>query len=125
MQRTEIARTVLVVEDNTDVRALFCEVLRTEGYLVLEAANGAQAYHLLLQQQQRVDVVLTDLRMPVMDGLALATKLKSHEQLAAIPVVLLSATPMKNSWQARENFAALLTKPCAFTLLLSTIEAVL
>ncbi|MBG7619094.1 response regulator [Herbaspirillum sp. AP02] len=125
MQRTEIARTVLVVEDNTDVRALFCEVLRTEGYVVLEAANGAQAYHLLLQQQQRVDVVLTDLRMPVMDGLALATKLKSHEQLAAIPVVLLSATPMKNAWQARENFAALLTKPCAFTLLLSTIEAVL
>ena len=125
MQRTEIARTILVVEDNTDVRALFCEVLRTEGYLVLEAANGAQAYELLLDPQRGVDVVLTDLRMPVMDGLELATKLKSEAQFAAIPVILLSATPMKNSWQARENFAALLTKPCAFSLLLSTVEAVL
>ncbi len=125
MQRTEFARTILVVEDNTDVRSLFCEVLWNEGYEVLEAANGAQAYELLLDPQQKVDVVLTDLRMPVMDGLALATKLKSHDQLAAIPIVLLSATPMKNSWQARENFAALLTKPCAFPLLLSAIEAVL
>jgi CheY-like chemotaxis protein len=125
MQRTEFARTILVVEDNTDVRSLFCEVLRAEGYEVLEAANGAQAYELLLDQRPRVNVVLTDLRMPVMDGLALAAKLKSHDQLASIPIVLLSATPMKNSWQARENFAALLTKPCAFPLLLSTIEAVL
>ncbi|HZG18587.1 MAG TPA: response regulator [Herbaspirillum sp.] len=124
MQRTAIARTILVVEDNTEVRALFCEVLRTEGYQVLEAGNGAEAYALLRQADQRVHVVLTDLRMPVMDGLQLAAHLKADSRLSAIPVVLLSATPMTNSWQARKMFAALLTKPCAFKLLLSTIEAV-
>lgn len=69
-------------------------------------------------------MVLTDLRMPVMDGLELATRIKGDERFSAIPVVLLSATPMSNSWQALEVFSALLTKPCSFEHLLSTIESV-
>jgi CheY-like chemotaxis protein len=71
-----------------------------------------------------VDVVLTDLRMPVMDGLEFARKVKSNSQLSAVPIVLLSATPMTNSWQARQIFDALLVKPCPLQLLVSTIEAV-
>ena len=47
-----------------------------------------------------------------------------RDSFSAIPVVLLSATPMSNSWQALEVFSALLTKPCSFEHLLSTIESV-
>ncbi|QDD65841.1 response regulator [Herbaspirillum seropedicae] len=117
--------TVLVVEDNSEVRALYSEVLRSDGYRVLEAANGTLALSVLRDHAADVDVILTDLRMPLMDGLELAETLKADGRFSAIPLVLLSATPMANSWHARKNFAALLTKPCPLNLLLSTIEAVL
>lgn len=117
--------TVLVVEDNSEVRALYSEVLRSDGYRVLEAENGTLALSVLLDHAADVDVILTDLRMPLMDGLEFAEILKADGRFSAIPLVLLSATPMTNSWHARKNFAALLTKPCPLPLLLSTIEAVL
>ena len=55
--------TVLVVEDNSEVRALYSEVLRNDGYRVLEAANGALALSVLFDRPGDVDVILTDLRM--------------------------------------------------------------
>ncbi|BEV16852.1 response regulator [Herbaspirillum sp. DW155] len=118
------ARTLLIVEDNKDVRSIFAEVFQSVGYQVVEAGNGEDALARMADVHEVVDVVLTDLRMPVMDGLELATRIKGDARLCAIPVVLLSATPMVNSWQALEVFSALLTKPCSFDQLLSTIEAV-
>lgn len=118
------APTLMIVEDNPDVRSIFAEVFEGVGYQVLEAANGEDALAQMASVHEPVDVVLTDLRMPVMDGLELATRIKGDARLCTIPVVLLSATPMVNSWQALEVFSALLTKPCSFDQLLATIEAV-
>jgi len=117
-------RGLLIVEDESDVRSIFAETFSEQGYRVLEASNGAEAYAMMQCPTAVVDVVLTDLRMPVMDGLEFARKVKSNSQLSAVPIVLISATPMINSWQARQIFDALLVKPCPLQLLVSTIEAV-
>jgi len=122
MQRRQ--RSLLIVEDESDVRSIFAEIFSEQGYRVLEASNGAEAYAMMQCPAAAVDVVLTDLRMPVMDGLEFARKVKSDSQLSAVPIVLLSATPMTNSWQARQIFDALLVKPCPLQLLVSTLEAV-
>ncbi|EIJ45861.1 receiver domain-containing protein [Herbaspirillum sp. GW103] len=124
MNPSSRARTLLIVEDNKDVRTIFAEVFQGAGYQVLEAGNGEDALALMASTGAPVDVVLTDLRMPVMDGFELASRIKADVRFSTIPVVLLSATPMSNSWQALGVFAALLTKPCSFEQLLTTIEAV-
>ena len=60
--------TVLVVEDEAAIRAMTRQTLETYGYRVLEAANGAEAVAVYAREADGVDVVLTDMMMPVMDG---------------------------------------------------------
>ena len=68
--------TVLVVEDEAILRAAIRRLLEGEGYAVLEAEQGAKALELLRDSSGRnIDLVLTDLRMPVMDGRQLAAAL--------------------------------------------------
>ncbi len=67
--------TVLVVEDSPDVRALACDILTGHGYEVLSASDGAQALPLYRANARRIDLVLSDLIMPTMDGQELAARL--------------------------------------------------
>src|SRR5208282_4060522 len=64
-----MSKSVLIAEDETVLRESLAELLAGEGYEVLQAANGKEAHALVLQRP--VDVVLTDMRMPEMDGMAL------------------------------------------------------
>jgi CheY-like chemotaxis protein len=68
MYRSAAAETVLVVEDDDDVRAYTVGVLRELGYRVIEAYDGAAALRLLEKQDRGVDLLLTDVVMPVMSG---------------------------------------------------------
>lgn len=80
--------TVLVVEDEEDLRAVIRRLLQGEGYGVLEAGNGASALQVLQLPDHNVQLVLTDLRMPVMDGRQLAAALaRLHPRL---PIVFMS-----------------------------------
>jgi DNA-binding NtrC family response regulator len=79
--------TVLVVEDEENLRTLLRRTLQSQGYGVLEAANGAEAL-LILEEKRQVHIVVTDLRMPVMDGRQLASVLSRLHP--AIPVVFMS-----------------------------------
>ena len=77
---TEIARgyeTILVVEDENDVRDLACEFLTMTGYSVLRARNGVEAIDLLRRHPDKVDLVLSDVVMPKMGGSELAVRLPS------------------------------------------------
>ena len=67
--------TVLVVEDEETVRRLACRVLRTRGYQVLEARDGAEALRLVRDQAVAVDLLLTDIIMPGLAGPALVERL--------------------------------------------------
>lgn len=80
--------TVLVVEDEDNLRAVIRRLLQGEGYGVLEAGNGASALQVLELPGHNVELVLTDLRMPVMDGRQLAAALaRLHPSL---PIVFMS-----------------------------------
>lgn len=79
---------VLVAEDNDDLRAYVVETLSSD-FEPVGAANGAEAWKLL--QQQRFDLVVSDVMMPLLDGIELTKKIKEHEFLSSLPVILLSA----------------------------------
>lgn len=81
-------KTILVVEDNDDFRQFIVDVLRDD-YFTLEAADGRQALDMLAQQ--RADMVISDVMMPVMDGMQLCQRIKTDVNLSHIPVVLLTA----------------------------------
>lgn len=80
-------RTLLVVEDEPLVRMLTTFLLRESGFDVLEAGNGGEALEVLANGQQ-VDLVLTDVRMPVMDGRELSLRLGSSHP--GLPILFLS-----------------------------------
>lgn len=82
-------RTVLLVEDEDKLRAVIRRLLETEGFHVLEAQNGATALEILQDAAaHHVELVLTDLRMPVMDGRQLAAALARVRP--DLPIVFMS-----------------------------------
>jgi CheY-like chemotaxis protein len=78
------------VEDIAAVRELITVQLTLRGYSVLTARDGQEALDLVAQEKPAV--VITDILMPRMDGFALAHRLRSRPQTAAIPIIFLSAT---------------------------------
>jgi two-component system, cell cycle response regulator DivK len=87
------AGTVLYIEDNPENRILVRRVLMAEGFEVLEAGNASDG--LDVAQQQRPDLVLVDINMPLLDGLSLASIMKADPGLNSIPVVALTANVMR------------------------------
>ena len=80
--------SILIVEDNADIRQYLSNELR-QSYLTLEAENGEEALRVL--KEQKVDLILTDVMMPVMDGLKLCKYIKQNLYTCHIPVIMLSA----------------------------------
>jgi two-component system chemotaxis response regulator CheY len=81
--------TVLVVEDEPDLLLLACRMLEELGYAVIEAPGGEEA--LELAENQEVDAILLDLRMPGMDGWAVLDQLRATGMISRLPVIVLSA----------------------------------
>lgn len=103
-------RTVLVVEDNPDLRRYLAELL-SEDWRVHQASDGLKAMEVL--EKEDVDVVLADIMMPHMDGLALLERVRDNMDTSHIPFLLLSArhdteTRLKGLTLAADDF---LTKP--------------
>jgi CheY-like chemotaxis protein len=83
---------ILLVEDNEDLRDIFAEVLRREGYTVLEAGDGQVALQLLQQLDPAPGLVLLDLMMPRVSGLDVLQQVAESQRLSAIPIVVVSAS---------------------------------
>jgi two-component system cell cycle response regulator CpdR len=79
---------VLIAEDEDSVRALVKRALVEGGHEVMEAADGAEALETLNREQGRFDLLLTDIKMPVMDGIALA--LATARDYPALPILLMT-----------------------------------
>jgi DNA-binding response OmpR family regulator len=86
---------LVVADDEADIRKLVSFTLRRRGHTVLEARSGDEAYDLIAAEHP--DLAILDVMMPGMTGVEVARKLHERSDLAAIPVVLLSA-----KGQARE-----------------------
>ena len=80
---------ILVVEDDPDIRSILSRFLSRRGYVVKAAENGAEALELLAVEP--VDLILSDVRMPRMDGLELTRRVRRLEGLRELPVVLCSS----------------------------------
>jgi CheY-like chemotaxis protein len=82
---------ILVVDDESNMRFLLRMVLEAEGYEVTEASHGATALELV--REERPDLVVTDLMMPVMNGRELIERLRSDDETAEIPILVISSNP--------------------------------
>jgi CheY-like chemotaxis protein len=109
--------TILVVEDEEPVQQLVADLLGDEGYHVLIAADGAQA--LALVRAERPSLILTDLMMPVMDGVELCRRLRADEQTRHLPIVVMTAAGRGPSEAARAD--AYLAKPFDLDILLELV----
>ena len=111
-ETTTLRKRILVVDDEQLLRDSLAELLRDEGYTVAEATNGKEAYEMVVAQP--FDLVLTDIRMPEMDGIALLHRLQQLAQQT--PVVVLTAFGTVDSAVAamRDGAADYLLKPVQF-----------
>jgi CheY-like chemotaxis protein len=115
-------KTVLVVDDYDDVRALTKKALESFGYRVIEAASGAEAVR--IAQADSPDLILMDLSMPNMDGFATIHQLRRLLGLRDIPVIALSAHTAR---EVREDALAagcreFITKPVPLDRLKDAVE---
>jgi len=83
-----MARKILCVDDSVTIRKLVKKALEPEGYEVVEAENGKVALEKC--EQERMDMCIVDVNMPVMDGFQFVESLKAKESYSDIPVVFLT-----------------------------------
>lgn len=109
---------VLVVDDEPAIRETVSAMLEIEGYQVAEAANGADALHAM--ETARPDVILLDMRMPVLDGWGFAAELRRRGH--GTPIVVMTAARDAARWARDIAAAAFVAKPFGFDDLISAVE---
>ena len=82
------SKRILLVEDFEDSRGSLAKLLELEGYIVLEAADGAQAIE--IATRERPDLILMDLSLPIVDGLTATRTIRQTPGLDATPIIALS-----------------------------------
>jgi len=97
-----MAKTVMIVDDSNSLRQVVSIVLKGAGYEVLEAANGAEAVTRL--DGRKVNLIISDVNMPVMDGIALVREVKKIPAYKFTPIMML--TTVSDEAKKREGQAA-------------------
>ena len=122
-QSDELA-TVLVVDDNDDMRR-YLRTLLLDRYYVLEASDGQSGWK--LARESVPDLIISDVMMPVMDGLTFCGKIKTEPLTSHIPVILLTArsTEQQQAEGLSQGADAYLTKPFSAEVLLAHIASLL
>jgi len=82
----------MVVEDYDDTRLLLRKVLERLGYIVLEASNGQEAVD--ISDREHPDLILMDLDLPILDGIAATQRIRQQAEMEKIPIVAVTAYPM-------------------------------
>ena len=105
-------KTILIVEDDDDAREISREALLEKGYQVLTARQGAEGVH--MARKHRPDLILMDIRMPVMDGWQASQYLKADPAVSHIPIWGISAYLSDKELESQPSwlhFDRLITKP--------------
>jgi two-component system alkaline phosphatase synthesis response regulator PhoP len=115
-------RRVLVVDDEIHIVHVVAIKLRNNGYEVISAENGAEAFKMACEEKP--DIIVTDFQMPVMTGLQLVEKLRKCEQTKDIPVIMLTARgfAVENESKEKLQISEFLSKPFSPKDLLRSIE---
>ncbi len=119
------AATALVVDDTAAVRKQLAAILRDAGVQAREAADGAEAWRSL--QDAPVDIILTDVNMPVMDGLKLIALVRNDEARRGTPIVVLSTAAGEEDLRRAEGLgaSAYLVKPVEAAQVLRAVRTLL
>jgi DNA-binding NtrC family response regulator len=120
LSMAETTPTILVVDDEQEIRTLVSHMLRKEGYRVISASDGAEARRCL--KLVHCDLVLTDIIMPYKDGLDLSAEIR--REFPDLKIIALSAAPHAVSAESITRwFDGVLAKPFAEEELLSVVKA--
>lgn len=119
-------KTVLVVDDSASMRALVMQTLQKAGFKTVEASNGQEALD-MVKTTAKLDLVITDLNMPVMDGISFVQKLRALAAFKYTPVLLLTTETRQDHKDKAKAAGATgwLTKPFDPNQLLAVIQRVL
>jgi len=83
-----MSKTILTVDDSASIRQMVAMTLKSAGHQVLEAGNGAEAFAKATSNE--VHAVITDLNMPVMNGIEFIRKYRQHPSSKGVPIILLT-----------------------------------
>jgi CheY-like chemotaxis protein len=100
----------MLLEDNSDMSELISDALAMEGHAVDSGRTGADGIEVLTRNPPP-DVIVTDLVMPIMDGVAFVTWLRAHPRLHTIPCVMISGDPSDRERALASGADAFLIKP--------------
>lgn len=116
---------ILIVENEISNRILIERVLSTRGYRCISASNGQEALDLL--DREHVDLILTDLSMPVLDGYRTTQLIRSRPHLANVPIVAVTAFALSDEGEAAKRIGCTeyLTKPFKPRQLLELVDRLL
>lgn len=95
MAKEKSTRTIMIVEDYDDTRLLLKHGLEGLGYSVLEASNGQEAVD--IADREHPDLILMDLDLPILDGIAATQKIRQQSHMESVPIVAVTAYPMSYS----------------------------
>ncbi|HSS20606.1 MAG TPA: response regulator [Pyrinomonadaceae bacterium] len=118
-------KTILIVEDSDDARYFMRLALENHGYLIVEAENGAKAVE--LAESEQPDIILMDLSLPIMDGIAATEKIRASKKLDGVPIIAVTAhqeTDFRTGAKAA-GFDAYVTKPIDIDFLGELIKGLL
>jgi DNA-binding response OmpR family regulator len=118
-------KTVLIIEDEAEIQNFISRVLELEGYRVFRAGDGKTGMDLL--QENSIDLVLLDLRLPVRDGWSVLREMKRRPRLSDIPVIVLTAIAetIQRKKTLRMGATRYLIKPLSAHSLTRTVSAVI
>ena len=117
-----MAKNILVVEDNDDLRQIFASIIRFSGYQILEARSGSEAIEKVAFAKP--NLVLLDLGLPDMSGIDVARAIKKNRVTADIPIIACSAYPSGEKMEEalHAGIVDYLQKPIAAALIKAKIE---
>jgi CheY-like chemotaxis protein len=114
--------SVLIVDDDSNIRDMLNLFLTHKGYTVATVANGQEALSTLRQAAELPELILLDLMMPVMSGAEFRGVQRQEPALAAIPVAVISAAENLHDKAPQLDADVYLAKPIDFAALLETVE---
>jgi CheY-like chemotaxis protein len=112
------ARTILLVEDNDDLRHMFADALRFAGFNVVEARDGLAALHVL--ENHHPDLIVLDLVLPGVDGLSIRDEILAHTETRDIPIVIVTGSAETFGRRLRDD--CVLRKPVMPDKLVKTVR---
>lgn len=116
------AVSILIAEDNEQVRKLTEIVLVQNGYKVITAENGLEALDLLISGNYQLQLLLTDLNMPELNGMELYSRVKEFGQKVRVIYMSGYSEDILGSEEAADPFVFFLQKPFTINTLLSTVR---